>query len=340
MKYNYFFAIFLLTVIIFSTSFSHVYAQESNIIELIPTDDSIILYNPLDPNDTLGIQELNFGNLTSINVLYSRNATESQELVIGTGFLKFDVSQLNFENIQSATLNMYQHKSITTNADRIITLFSISDDEWNESEITFMNQPGGDVMELNFIPVTTENQWYSWNVTDAVKNSDEKLTLAISFKNFILGHKEEAIFFSKDSSENIPYLEVSFTEDAESQSNGGGCLIATATYGTELAPQVQQLRELRDNTLLQTNSGTLFMESFNEFYYSFSPYIADYERENPAFKEAVKLAITPMISSLSILNYVDMDSEAGVLGYGIGIILLNVGMYFVAPAIVVMRLRK
>jgi len=33
---------------------------------------------------------------------------------------------------------------------------------------------------------------------------------------------------------------------------GGGCLIATATFGSELAPQVQQLRELRDNSLLQT----------------------------------------------------------------------------------------
>jgi len=56
---------------------------------------------------------------------------------------------------------------------------------------------------------------------------------------------------------------------------GGGCLIATATFGSELAPQVQQLRELRDNTLLQTNSGSAFMESFNQFYYSFSPTIAD-----------------------------------------------------------------
>ena len=45
--------------------------------------------------------------------------------------------------------------------------------------------------------------------------------------------------------------------------------------------------------------------------------IADYERENPYFKEAVKLAITPLISSLSILNYVNMDSipELVKLGY-------------------------
>jgi len=126
----------------------------------------------------------------------------------------------------------------------------------------------------------------------------------------------------------------------EIQEKGGGCLIATATYGSEITPQVQQLREIRDSKLLQTESGSAFIHGFNDFYYSFSPAIADYERENPIFREAVKLAITPMISSLSILNYVDMDSEEQVLGYGISLILLNVGMYFVAPAIVVWKVGK
>ena len=126
----------------------------------------------------------------------------------------------------------------------------------------------------------------------------------------------------------------------EVNQEGGGCLIATATFGSELAPQVQQLRELRDNSLLQTESGSAFMESFNQFYYSFSPTIADYERQNPVFKEIVKLGITPLLTSLSILNYVDMDSEFEVLGYGISLIILNVGMYFVAPAIVIHRIKK
>jgi peptidyl-prolyl cis-trans isomerase B (cyclophilin B) len=130
------------------------------------------------------------------------------------------------------------------------------------------------------------------------------------------------------------------TASINKEEKGGGCLIATATYGSELAPQVQQLRELRDNSLLQTSSGTSFMKSFNTFYYSFSPTIADWERESPIFKEAVKITLTPMISSLSILNYVDMDSEAKVIGYGISLILLNVGMYFVAPAIVVYKIKK
>ena len=127
---------------------------------------------------------------------------------------------------------------------------------------------------------------------------------------------------------------------SEDVQKGGGCLIATATFGSELAPQVQQLRELRDISLLQTASGTSFIAGFNQFYYLFSPTIADWERENPAFKEAVRITLTPMISSLSILNYVDMDSESEVLGYGVSLILLNMGMYFVAPAIVIHTVRK
>jgi len=124
------------------------------------------------------------------------------------------------------------------------------------------------------------------------------------------------------------------------QEKGGGCLIATAAFGSEMAPQVQFLREIRDSTVLQTQSGSTFMAGFNQFYYSFSPAIADYERENIVFKEAVKLTITPMLTSLAILNYVDIDSEHEMLGYGIGIILLNIGMYFVAPAVVIFKIRN
>ena len=116
----------------------------------------------------------------------------------------------------------------------------------------------------------------------------------------------------------------------------GGCLIATAAFGSEMAPQVQFLREIRDNTVLQTESGSAFMTGFNQFYYSFSPTIADYERENPAFKEAVKITLTPLLTSLTLLQYADIDSESEMLGYGIGIILLNIGMYFVAPAVLIM----
>ena len=139
----------------------------------------------------------------------------------------------------------------------------------------------------------------------------------------------------------IPVEVVSFSIPivyAEAPDNGGGCLIATATFGSELSPQVQQLRELRDNVVLNTESGKLFMTSFNQFYYSFSPIIADYERENGFFKEMVKVAITPLLTSLSVLNYVNIDSEEEMLGYGFSLILLNVGMYFAIPVIAITKL--
>lgn len=128
-------------------------------------------------------------------------------------------------------------------------------------------------------------------------------------------------------------------EESESKEQGG-CLIATAAFGTELAPQVQLLRELRDNTILETESGLSFMSAFNAIYYSFSPTIADWERQNPAFKEAVRISLTPMLSTLSILNYVEIDSESEVLGYGIGVILLNASLYFVVPTLIIIKAKK
>ena len=142
-------------------------------------------------------------------------------------------------------------------------------------------------------------------------------------------------------SDTNPENEVIVLDDVSfNETEKGGCLIATATFGTEMAPQVQFLREIRDNIVLQTESGTSFMTAFNQFYYSFSPTIADYERENPVFKEGVKLALTPLLASLTLLQFADIDSESEMLGYGIGVILLNVGIYFAIPAAFIMKIRK
>ena len=80
------------------------------------------------------------------------------------------------------------------------------------------------------------------------------------------------------------------------------------------------------------------MGTFNDVYYTFSPIIADYERENPYFKEAVKLAITPMISTLSLMENAETESE--VLSIGMSIIALNLGMYLGVPAIVIIGIKK
>ena len=122
--------------------------------------------------------------------------------------------------------------------------------------------------------------------------------------------------------------------------NNGDCLIATASYGSKLAPQVQMLREVRDNVLLSTYSGTLFMGGFNTVYYSFSPEIAQLEHNNPIFKETVKIFITPMITTLSIMTLAEEGSEFHVVLFGLSTIGLIVGMYVVVPTAVIWKITK
>jgi len=194
------------------------------------------------------------------------------------------------------------------------------------------------------IPFTTGRLGSVDNIVHTYETPQSILDLKESFESKPTSEQKES-FQSKTQCGPGTILKngkciVDTKQELEKSSKGGGCLIATATYGSELAPQVQKLRELRDNSLLSTESGMNFMNLFNEFYYSFSPAIADLERESPVFREAVKIAITPMITSLSILNYVDMDSEAEVLGYGISLIILNGMMYVGIPAIVIVGIRK
>ncbi len=171
-----------------------------------------------------------------------------------------------------------------------------------------------------------------------IKSNDRISFITLNFTG--IGNNKIDIIGTETFAEVEEKQEIIVNDEVIRPPESGGCLIATATYGTELAPQIQQLREIRDQKLMKTESGQLFLNSFNEFYYSFSPIIADYERENLVFKEAVKVVITPLISSLSILNYVEMDSESEVLGYGISLIMLNIGMYFGIPAAVIVRIRK
>ncbi len=124
------------------------------------------------------------------------------------------------------------------------------------------------------------------------------------------------------------------------RSGSGGCLIATAAYGTEMAGEVQMLREIRDNVLLTTGSGASFVSVFNGVYYTFSPAVADMELQSPEFQAVVRTVITPMIATLAIMSLADGGSEAGVVGLGMAVIALNLGMYVGVPVMVAVTVRR
>ena len=192
---------------------------------------------------------------------------------------------------------------------------------------TFQSNGESFQVEFNEIVISTPEKFYIFAYSNGIENFDDDLSKFQESVNSFSILSEQT-----DNSQTTDFF--------NSTNEGGGCLIATATYGSEMATQVQQLRELRDNKLLTTESGTAFMAGFNQMYYSFSPAIADMERENPIFREAVKITLMPLLYSLSLLNYIDIDSEQELLVYGIGIIAMNIGMYFVAPAAIVYRIRK
>ena len=170
------------------------------------------------------------------------------------------------------------------------------------------------------VMILSEQKVYTFTYSNTVENFNDEIS-----------RFNESLDSFKILSQESPVME-------SSEEEGGGCLIATATYGSEMSPQVQLLREIRDNQLMNTESGKSFMTGFNEMYYSFSPIIADYERENPYFKEAVKLGLTPMLSSLAIMENAETESE--VLGLGLSVIALNLAMYLGIPAIVVIGIKK
>ncbi len=244
----------------------------------------------------------------------------------GTGLIKrFDVNVDGhiFEVITTSNYDIEDHEF--DKDEKRLTFFIFSSLENNLGEIVLPNELLGN------------NLIFYVNDVESIQNVSTSEKISFITLNFTgIGDNKIDILGTEALVGVQEISEIANTSD----SPGGGCLIATATFGSEMSEQVQQLRELRDNSLLQTEYGTAFVKSFNQFYYSFSPLIADYERENPIFKETVKIVITPMLSTLSILNYVDMDSEAEALGYGISLILLNVGIYFVAPAIIIYKIRK
>ncbi|WOV93321.1 MAG: CFI-box-CTERM domain-containing protein [Candidatus Nitrosoabyssus spongiisocia] len=106
-----------------------------------------------------------------------------------------------------------------------------------------------------------------------------------------------------------------------------------------LSQQVQMLREIRDTTLMTSLPGISFITSFNQIYYTFSPVIADAERENPLLREIIQTILYPLLSSVSIMTMVD-DSENSVLALGLLVIAINLLIYVGLPTLAFVYLHK
>jgi len=111
---------------------------------------------------------------------------------------------------------------------------------------------------------------------------------------------ESSSSMTESSSSTVPGT----TSSSTTYPTGPKCLIATATYGSELAPEVQLLRNFRDYSIMKTQAGSNFMVAFNAWYYSFSPYVANYIANHWVERTVMKGVLYPLIGMLFLTNAV------------------------------------
>jgi len=115
------------------------------------------------------------------------------------------------------------------------------------------------------------------------------------------------------------------------------CLIATATYGSELSSEVQFLRSFRDDVVLCTFAGKCFMSTFNTWYYSFSPTVAEFIANNSIAKLTMKIVLYPLIGILHLTYFLYMipsfNSELAIVFAGLVASSLIGLVYFTVPII-------
>lgn len=224
------------------------------------------------------------------------------------------------------------------------------DGDW--SQVTLVNAPGPDsypIASFTYLLVYEDLEqatdsmaeaqavihMINWMITEGQALSPDLLYVPLSESVTMLG--QEGLQMVKYNGQQVWGSAVAMDESGQ---EGGGCLIATAAFGSELAPQVQTLREIRDGTLASTASGSAFMAGFNSIYYLFSPAVADVQRDNAIVNDIVRTLVTPMIATLGIMELAEPGSETDVLALGVGIIGLNLGMYIAGPASLVYLIKR
>jgi peptide/nickel transport system substrate-binding protein len=209
--------------------------------------------------------------------------------------------------------------------------------------------------EQNVVWIDNRLDYYEENVdgwqagTAAQQNRQHHESLRISNRNCV------AYFEERDENKELATgvgEQLGITEEEAKNLVGGeenakkiydsNCVIATAAFGSEIAPQVQFLRGFRDNHILSTAAGSSFMSVFNAWYYSFSPSVAAYERGQPWMQQTVRTAIYPLLGILhtSEKAYSSIPGEFGAMSAGLVASAMIGAVYFSPVALSIKQVRK
>ena len=188
--------------------------------------------------------------------------------------------------------------------------------------------------------------WGSMELCYEIPNGVQHDSLILYDNMFIKDGSTARVIPLVDNSVGLSTLEMkidpgddAIAERADEIESGGGCLIATAAYGTELDPAVQNLRDIR-NKMYESEAAGDLMHATNNFYYSFSPTVADWERQNSVFRDVVRTLITPSLASFAVFDHATMNTNDELVWYVALMAALNIGGYLSVPFVAVVGIRR
>ena len=218
------------------------FAQAENFVKLVPSDDAHVLTDLNDSEDTGRLMQTNAGSLESIQLFSSWNATENENTILTIGYLKFDTTKQKTHDLEKVELRMLTREVLLSETPKNVVVVHVPNNNWSESDITYLKRPSFSTTIASLAAITAPNTWYSWDVTDLVKqNPSAELSVAITFETAKDKTQDLVSFYSKEfpNKEYSPYLALYYTTDStlpsSSENSNFAAIIISGLVGAGIA---------------------------------------------------------------------------------------------------------
>jgi len=203
---------------------------KSLVIEV--TEDTYVVADVNDPADTYGFAATNYGDLDFVKAWYLWNVVEEEvipevaegeeavpelveveyEKIVCVIYLKFDLTELQDMEIESAMLQLYA-QNVALLTPRYVQAYQVETD-WDELTLNFNTAPPWGQTAIATTTIYQADQWYGWDVTNSVKGeiSAGQFSLVVAFRDMDKAAEELVGFPSREAGENVSRLLITYTE--------------------------------------------------------------------------------------------------------------------------------